>query len=195
MRSERETLVIKGKILSAMMFIASALVISASTLVLNQRAYAATHDAIIDQLIGGWRLVSRQTTGPDGRVLTDPGLSATPNGVLIYDRGGHVAAQLSRPGRTVSMLADECREAQTVKGTEDTAQTILGYDAYFGTYAVDEKAGIVTHHLESALFPGDIGKNIPRHFTISGDTLTISFKTTLHDGTPVTRTLIWTRLK
>ena len=51
------------------------------------------------------------------------------------------------------MLADECREAQKVKGTNDSAQTILGCDAYFGTYAVDEQAGIVTHHLESVLFP------------------------------------------
>jgi hypothetical protein len=55
------------------------------------------------------------------------------------------------------MLADECREAQKVKGTNDTSQTILGYEAYFGTYTVNEKEGIVTHHLESALFPGDIG--------------------------------------
>jgi hypothetical protein len=150
---------------------------------------------VIDQLVGGWNLVSRVTTGADGRVLTDAGLSATPSGILIYDRAGHVAAQLSRPGRTIAMLADECREAQQVKGTDDTSQTILGYDAYFGTYTVDEKKGIVTHHLESALFPGDIGKRIARKFAITGDTLTINFSTTLRDGTPVTRTLVWTRLK
>src|SRR5262249_22742106 len=112
-----------------------------------------------------------------------------------YDRSGHVAAQLSRPGRTEAMLADECRDAQKVKGTPDTAQTILGYDAYFGTYTVDAKEGVVIHHLDSALFPGDIGKSITRRFTLSGDTLKISFNTTLRDGTPVTRTLIWTRMK
>ena len=71
------------------------------------------------------------------------------------------------------MLADECRKAVDVKGTSDTAQTILGYDAYFGSYTVDKAKGIVTHHLESALFPGDIGKNITRHFAIAGDVLTI----------------------
>jgi hypothetical protein len=88
----------------------------------------------------------------NGKVLSDPGLSTTPRGVLIYDRLGHVAAQLSRPGRTVEMLGDECREAEHVKGTNDTAQTILGYDAYFGTYTVNAKEHVVTHHLESALF-------------------------------------------
>ena len=84
-----------------------------------------------DQLIGSWSLVSRQTTLADGKVVGDPGLSAVPKGILIYDRSGHVAAQLSRPGRTVEMLASECADAEKVKGTGDTAQTILGYDAYF----------------------------------------------------------------
>jgi hypothetical protein len=151
--------------------------------------------AAVDRLVGGWSLVSRVTTSSDGRVLVDPGLSATPKGILIYDRFGHVAAQLSRPGRTVEMLADECRDAQKVKGTNDTSQTILGYDAYFGTYTVNAKEGVVTHHLESALFPGDIGKNIKRQFSIAGDTLTIKFHTTLRDGTSVVRTLVWTRMK
>src|SRR5260221_14768473 len=86
-------------------------------------------------------------------------------------------------------------DAQNVKGTNDTAQTILGYDAYFGTYTVDAKAGVVTHHLESALFPGDIGKDIKRNFSISGDTLTIRFHTTTAEGTPVIRTLVWARMK
>jgi lipocalin-like protein len=156
---------------------------------------SATASSMIDQLAGPWRLVSRVTTAADGSVLVDPGLSAMPMGVLIYDRTGHVAAQLSRPGRTVEALADECRAAEKVKGTNDTAQTILGYDAYFGTFTVDPKAGVITHHLESALFPGDIGKDIKRSFSISGDTLTIKFHTTIADGTSVVRTLEWTRMK
>ena len=183
---------INSKVISAAVtFMASALVL----LVCHAALTKDVDGRVVDQLVGGWSLVSRVTTGADGRVLTDTGLSATPSGILIYDRAGHVAAQLSRPGRTTEMLADECREAQKVKGTDDTAQTILGYDAYFGTYTVNEKDGIVTHHLESALFPGDIGKSIARRFTISGDTLTIKFSTSLRDGTPVTRTLVWTRLK
>jgi hypothetical protein len=57
------------------------------------------------------------------------------------------------------------------------------------------KNGIVTHHLDSALFPGDIGKSITRRFKLSGDTLEISFNTTLRDGKPVTRTLVWKRMR
>lgn len=70
-----------------------------------------------------------------------------------------------------------------------------GYDAYFGTYTLDEKNGVVTHHLEAALWPGDIGKDIVRHFAISGDRLTILFRTTTHDGVKVTRTLVWERMR
>jgi len=158
-------------------------------------ADASPPEGVAGQLVGSWSLVSRVTTTADGTVLADPGLSATPKGLLIYDRAGHVAAQLSRPGRTVDMLGEECREAQKVKGTDDTVQTILGYDAYFGTYTVNEKEGVVTHHVESALFPGDVGKHVARRFALSGDTLTLKFNTTTRDGTPVTRTLVWTRLK
>lgn len=161
----------------------------------NDAGGTAAEREIVNQLAGGWQLASRVTTGADGKVLADPGLSVTPTGVLIYDRFGHVAAQLSRPGRTVEMLGEECRAAEKVRGTSDSAQTILGYDAYFGTYTVDAKAGVVTHHLQSALFPGDIGKDIKRNFSISGDTLTIRFHTTTADGTPVGRTLVWTRMK
>lgn len=147
------------------------------------------------QLIGSWRLVSRQSRRSNGDVEHDPGLSTVPLGILIYDQSGHVAAQLSRRDRTVAMIGEECQAAATTKGTPDTAQTILGYDAYFGTYRINEKESIVTHHLEAALFPGDIGKDIDRHFTVSGDRLTITFNTTTREGVKVTRTLGWDRMK
>lgn len=147
------------------------------------------------QLIGSWRLVSRQSRKVNGEVESDAGLSATPLGILIYDKSGHVAAQLSRRDRTLAIFPEECQAAINTKGTPDTAQTILGYDAYFGTYKINENDGTVTHHLEAALFPGDIGKDIERHFTISGDELTIRFNTTTPDGVKVTRTLIWQRMK
>jgi len=147
------------------------------------------------QMIGSWRLVSRQSRRANGELEADPGLSGVPLGILIYDQSGHVAAQLSRRDRTVAIIGEECQTAASTKGTPDTAQTIFGYDAYFGTYRINESEGIVTHHLEAALFPGDIGKDIDRHFAISGDQLTISFNTTTRDGVKVTRQLIWERMK
>src|SRR5579862_5532792 len=158
-------------------------------------AFASVHPGVREQLVGSWSLVSRVSTLANGEVLPDRGLATTPKGLLIYDRTGHVAAQLSRQGRTVEMIGEECQEAAKIRGTNDTAQTVLGYDAYFGTFTVNEKEGFVIHHLESALFPGDVGKDIRRNFTISGDKLTIKFNTTTADGKPVTRTLVWERMK
>lgn len=153
------------------------------------------HSSLRAQLVGSWRLVSRESRRENGEVEADAGLSTLPLGVLIYDQSGHVAAQLSRRNRTINLFNSECSAAAELKGTPDTAQTVLGYDAYFGTYTLNEKDGIVTHHLEAAVWPGDIGKSIDRHFTISGDQLTITFNTTTKDGVKVTRTLIWERWK
>ena len=147
------------------------------------------------QLIGSWRLISRESKRADGTLEPDAGLASVPMGILIYDQSGHVAAQLSRRDRTVAMLGEECEAAKAVKGRPDTAQTILGYDAYFGTYTLNAHDHIVTHHLDAALFPGDIGKSIQRRFAISGDRLTISFDTTTQQGVKVTRILIWERMK
>jgi hypothetical protein len=49
-------------------------------------ADAVTPSSIAEQLVGGWSLFSRVTTTEGGKPLSDPGLSATPKGVLIYDR-------------------------------------------------------------------------------------------------------------
>jgi hypothetical protein len=147
-----------------------------------------------EQLIGSWSLASRVSTGPDGKVIPDNGLASTPAGILIYDRSGHVAAQLSRKNRTMDIFSQECVETAQIKGRPDTAQTVLGYDAYFGTYTIDEGTSTVTHHLDFALFPGDIGKDIKRSFTLDGNTLTIKFSTTTKEGVYVTRTLVWKRL-
>src|SRR6266581_427661 len=118
--------------------VAPAIMLLGGYAILSQLEAATASAGVNDQLIGSWSLRSRVTTGSDGGVLTDPNLSATPTGILIYDRSGHVAAQLSRKDRTVSMITEECRSAAQIKGTSDTAQTVLGYDAYFGTYTVDE---------------------------------------------------------
>jgi hypothetical protein len=161
----------------------------------NVRQPASSGVSMAAQLVGSWRLVSRESRRANGELEADPGLSKVPLGVLIYDASGHMAAQLSRRDRTVAMIGEECAAVEMTKGTPDTAQTVLGYDAYFGTYTINERDGIVTHHLEAAIWPGDIGKAIDRHFTVSGDTLTITFNTTTRDDVKVTRTLVWNRMK
>jgi hypothetical protein len=73
-------------------------------------------------------------------------------------------------------------------------RVVLGYDAYFGRYTVDERAGTITHRVEASLFPEDLGKDFVRGFTLAGDTLTLKF-TSATDGSEITRTLVFRRLR
>jgi len=102
--------------------------------------------------------VSSITTTGDARSVRS-GLPKA-KGILSYDRSGPRAGSYSR--RAHREMLPWCREAQRVKGTEDTAQTpptptYSGYDDYLGTYTVNEKEGTVTNSPLKTPIPGDIG--------------------------------------
>jgi len=69
-----------------------------------------------------------------------------------------------------------------------------GYDAYFGTYRVDDARGTVTQELMGSLSAGNVGMVLTRAMEVTGGTLSIVLETTAADGTPVVRTLTWKRL-
>jgi hypothetical protein len=67
-----------------------------------------------------------------------------------------------------------------------------GYQAYWGTYTVNEEEGTVTHHLEGSLFPNWVGTDRKRFFEISGDRLALKFPLAGGQGSSL---LIWEHLK
>jgi len=139
------------------------------------------------ELVGTWRLISRVVRLEDGTAVQDPGLGKTPSGYLIYDSSGHMAAQLMRLDRP---RAVDC--GTPVPAPSENSQSVNGYDAYFGTYTVDETEHTVTHHLEGALAAADVGKNLVREFQVSGDKLTIIVRTNSPKEKQI-RTLTWER--
>jgi Lipocalin-like domain len=141
------------------------------------------------QLVGTWRLISRVVRSEDGTAVQDPGLGKTPIGYLIYDSSGHMAAQLMRPGRPIAI---DC--GATSPAPSENSQSINGYDAYFGTYTIDETSHTVTHHLEGALAAADVGKNLVREFQVSGDRLAIIVRTNSPKEKQI-RTLTWERVR
>ena len=141
------------------------------------------------QLVGTWRLLSRVVTLEDGTAVQDPGLGKTPTGYLMYDSSGHMAAQLMRPDRP---MAIDC--GTSAPAPRDNSQSVNGYDAYFGTYKIDETNHTVTHHLEGALAAADVGKNLVREFQLSGDKLTIIVRTNSPKEKQI-RTLTWERVR
>lgn len=138
-------------------------------------------------LIGIWQLRLRVEVDHSGREHIDPALGPDPLGILCFSEG-YFAAQYMKRDRS---------------GTQETVQlsrgsnhsTVLnGYDGHFGTYSVDEEAGILQVRLEGAVSPADIGREFERHVEVRGDKLTMRFATTSVDGKPVTRTLTFSRL-
>ncbi len=144
-----------------------------------------------NQLVGTWRLVSREERLSNGKTSVDPSLGTTPVGYLMYDQSGHMAVQLMRRDRPTPALESDCKGTPQ-NGSNSSA--IFGYDAYFGTYTVNGQEGTVTHHLEGALSPSDVGKDLKRSFTVSDDRLAIRLATNSPDGSRITRTLIWQRV-
>ncbi len=137
-------------------------------------------------LIGAWQLVTRTVRQADGTALADPVLGEQPVGRLYYDASGVMMLQMMRLGRRAAI--------GTPTSPRDGAspRVALGYDAYFGRYIVDERAGTITHRVEGSLFPEDLGKDFVRLFTLEGDTLTLTFTSTAN-GSDVTRTLVFQR--
>ncbi len=129
-----------------------------------------------DRLIGTWLLVSQHTQYPDGRVVVTRG--AAPRGVLMYDALGNMAVQLMR---TDAQAGDYTDLTQLRTAME-------GYHAYFGTWDLDEAAGIVRHHVIGAAYPPYCGTTQVRHYALEGDRLTLRV-----EAETETRLLVWRR--
>ncbi|MEA3245191.1 MAG: lipocalin-like domain-containing protein [Gemmatimonadota bacterium] len=143
--------------------------------------------ALSAELPGTWRLVSRVDRAASGDVRVDPALGADPVALLIYDRGGNFAAQFMKRDRSGPPV-----EGHAAASNNTQAQG--GYDAYFGTYTVDDATSVVTQRLAGALSAQHVGAVLSRPMHVVNGRLVIVVETTAVDGTAVTRTLTWERV-
>lgn len=142
-------------------------------------------------LIGCWELVRREDRRESGELVVDPGLGPDPVGLLVYDASGRFSAQFMRRNRLdqPGPAAD-----QTTAGKNNT-RAVGGYDAYFGTFSVDEKTHLVTQTLQGALAPDNVGVTVTRQMEVEGDVLTLELPTTTAGGEAIIRTLQWRRCR
>jgi hypothetical protein len=140
-----------------------------------------------EQLPGTWELVSRVDATASGERRVEPSLGEDPFAILIYDRAGHFAAQFMKRDRATAV-------ADAPAGGSNNSRAVGGYDAYFGTYTVDDARGTVTQRLIGALSSEHVGAVLTRAMTVDGDALTIQLQTTSARGETVTRTLRWKRV-
>jgi hypothetical protein len=144
--------------------------------------------------VGTWTVVSRVDRTADGRESVDPSLGRDPVALLVYDAAGHVSAQLMRrTGRSSAGAASPSAAAAAAVPDANNSAALGGYDAYFGTYVVDTVQHTVTHRLEGALNPADVGRALTRRYRFDGAELVLEFDARGADGQPVVRTLRWRR--
>ena len=138
-------------------------------------------------LPGTWQLLSRVDITASGERRPEPSLGEDPLALLIYDRNGNFAAQFMRRDRSVDV-------PDGPSGAKNNSRAQGGYDAYFGTYTIDDEEGTVTQHLVGALTRENVGAVLTRAMQVQGDALVIKLETVAADGIPVMRTLRWRRV-
>jgi len=138
-------------------------------------------------LLGTWKLVSRIDVTQDGRRCIDPSLGEDPIAILYYDRSGNFAAQFMKRDRSGQVV-------DATSSGQNNSRAQGGYDAYFGSYSIDDALGTVTQRLFGSLSNENVGMVLTRGMTVEGDKLTIQLQTTSALSEPVTRTLIWERV-
>jgi len=144
------------------------------------------------QLLGTWLLTGRIDRTRTGERRIEPTLGEDPIALLYYDDSGHFAAQFMRRDRSAPSAA---ADVVSVVAARNNSRAQGGYDAYFGTYTVDDVQGTVTQRLLGALSVENVGQVLTRAMQVDGETLTIQLATTSAEGEPVTRTLTWKRAR
>jgi enoyl-CoA hydratase/carnithine racemase len=118
-------------------------------------------------LVGAWSLVSYEVQDPDGSVRLP--LGATPVGSLVYGLDGSLSARLA------------------------TGPEVADAIAYRGTFALDEAAASVLHHVTAGLEPAWVGHTLRRAFELTGDTLVLRASPREPDGSRGAHVLTWCR--
>lgn len=132
------------------------LLIGTTAMTLSGSQHRADHSRLHERLVGGWRLASLEAEGPDGKIHR-----ADSTGMLDFTRDGHMSVQ----------VMERNPPAQAPAGPEQYSRG--GYEASFGTYAIDESTHTFTFHVEGALVRTLIGKDLPRAFELSDQQLIV----------------------
>jgi hypothetical protein len=134
------------------------LVLSLALLV--STAFAADNAADLQKkFVGSWKLISIE--GPNRNNTKSVGM-------ITYDNVGHMSVHIVRGDRP----AFPNGRAQATD--REKAAAFETYTAYYGTYTFEPENGIVIHHLEGSITPGQIGQDNIRYFELQGNRLTLS---------------------
>lgn len=167
-------------------FVASCALVFATSI--HAQTTAAAAESSASRLVGTWRLLSFVEERPSGQLLPSGRYGPNVDGLIVYDKAGNMAAQLVNPDRP--RFAAE----NATRGTpEEVKAAFDGYNAYFGTYTVDETSSTIRHRVLANLFPNAAGTEFVRKFKLEGDRLTLELPPMQIEGEQRIVKLIWQR--
>ena len=106
----------------------------------------------------------------------------------MYDGNGRFSGQImarERPGFVTGNL---------LKGTDDEVRAAFeGYVAYYGSYSLDERQGLMVHTVEGSFFPNWVGDVQIRAYEFRGETLQLSTMPIKGSRADLTVVLVWER--
>jgi hypothetical protein len=111
----------------------------------------AQQASLRDQIVGTWSVVSWEQTRPDG--YKDQAFGAKPNGMNIFDPGGHFSLIILRSDLPKVAANDRKKPAP-----EEAFALATGMIAYFGTYTVDETDRSISLNLEGTSYANQLGR-------------------------------------
>ena len=149
---------------------AQSVIISSTRIAEDEKSSCATN-----QLEGTWKFISLVGKSTKGEVYYPYGENLF--GMIMYDTKGYMSVLLMNPDRPRFTSGD------MMKGTPDEIRAaFVGFDAYCGTYIIDEEKSKVTHNLQGSKFPNWVGTAQVRFFEISGDTMRLTAPPILAGG-------------
>jgi hypothetical protein len=142
-----------------------------------------------DKFIGAWRLLSTEFRNADDSLAESP-YGSEPLGVLMYDAQGTMCAQISSKDRKPFAVAD--RKGGTAEEVRAAFET---YQAYCGTFKIDEKEHTVTHSVTQALLPNWTGSQQRRFYKFQDGKLVLRTPPLTIGGKQVTGALVWEKIR
>lgn len=119
-----------------------------------------------EDLVGVWQLLSCQGfSGADSRFYP---YGESPLGKLIYTLDGHMSVILMNPARP-TFRSDDISQASM----EEISAAFVGFDAYSGTWRLDQRAGRVEHSIEAGKIPNWVGGRHSREASLENGLLTL----------------------
>ncbi len=141
------------------------------------------------RLWGVWALRASRSRTTDGKAIASVWGEA-PEGLLVYTPSGRMTVMVLRTDR-LRFAGDDARTGSI----EEIRSCFEGFNAYYGSFTVDEDRGIVQHTVDRDLIPNFDGDTLTRYFALDGDTLTLTTTPYVLCGEESVSDLVWQKLE